>query len=255
MMEEWKAKGELLQELNSLRSRIAQLEYAEQKEINGELEEHTQKFSRIFDNVAEGVLLADLENKIFVTGNKAICKMLGYNVEDTNNLEMTSIYTPEESFHLIEQFEKQKNGEPVFCKDIPIRRKDGNFLYADIVLVPLTFLGKKYIINFLMETSSQKIKSELQQSTSLDSYTSQPLTETEIKVLKSIVKGMSNKEIAQLFHRSIRTIENHRAHIMKKLGVESSVELVKRSVTMKLIYLPEDKNRRKTSEIQELTHE
>ncbi len=237
-MEEWKAKGELLQELDSLRNRIAQLEYAEQKGINGELVEHAQKFSIIFDNAAEGVLFTDIENKKFITGNKAIYQMLGYNTEDTTNLEIISIFSSEDSYHLIEQFNKQTNGEPLFCKDIPIRRKDGSLLYADIISVPLTLSGKKYLINFLTETISQKVKSVLQQNTSIDFYANQPLTETEIKVLKSIVNGMSNKEIAQLFHRSVRTIENHRAHIMKKLRVDSSVELVKRAVTMKLIDLP-----------------
>jgi PAS domain S-box-containing protein len=246
MMEKWKANGELLQELNSLRSRIAQLELADYKEKSGGLEELAQTLRKIFDNVAEGVLFADLENKTFITGNKAICQMLGYNAEDTTNLEMTSIYSTEDSFHLIEHFEKRTNGEPAFRKDIPIRRKDGNLFYADIILVPLTFSGKKYLINFLIETSSRKDKSLPQQSTFLDSYASQPLTETEIKVLKSIVKGMSNKEIAHLFHRSIRTIENHRAHIMKKLGVDSSVELVKRAVAMKLVDLLEEQRQRKT---------
>ena len=234
MLEEWKAKGELLQELDNLRSHIARLEQAERKGIDGELEELGQRFRRIFDNVVEGVLFADLENKRFVTGNKAICQMLGYNVDDTTNLEMTSICPPEDSNHLIEQFEKQANGELVFRKDVPFRTKDGNLFYADIISVPLTFSGKIYLISFLRETSAWKVKSVLQQNTSLDSYASQPLTETEIKVLKSIVKGMSNKEIAQLFHRSIRTIENHRAHLMKKLNVDSSVELVRKAVTVGL---------------------
>lgn len=246
-MEEWKAKGELLQELDALRSRIAQLEHAKQKEILGESEELAQKFRRFFDDVAEGVLFADLENKLFITGNKTICQMLGYNVEDTTNLEMTSIYSSEDSYQLIEQYEKPANGEPVFSKDIPIIRKDGNLFYADIILVPLTFSGKVYLISFVIETLSRKAKSLLQQSTSFDSCENQLLTETEIKVLKSIVKGMSNKEIAQMFHRSVRTIENHRAHIMKKLGVDSSVELVKRAVTMELVDLSERQKQEKAT--------
>lgn len=236
-MEEWKTKGELLQELDALRSRIAQLEQAENKRIGGRLEKLGQRFGRFFDNFAEGVIFVDLENKRFVTGNKAICQMIGYNAEDTSNLEMASIYPSEDSDHFMEQLEKLTDGEPVFHKDIPIGRKDGNLFYADIISIPLTFSDKKYFISFLRETSFRKVKSVLQQGTSIDSHASQLLTATEIKVLRSIVKGMSNKEIAQLFHRSIRTIQNHRAHIMKKLGVNSSVELVKRAVAMGLVDL------------------
>ena len=237
-MEEWKAKGELLQELDNLRSRITQLERAEQKGMEGELEEFGRGFRRIFNNIVEGVLFAYLENKRFVTGNKAICQMLGYNTEDIPNLEMTSIYPPEDSYHLTEQFEKQADGEFVFRKGIPVRRKDGSYIYVDFFSVPLIFSGKTYLLSFLREIPPRKVESILSEITSDDSYANQLLTETEIKILRLIVKGMSNKEIAQLFHRSMRTIENHRAHIMKKLCVDSSVELVRRAIAMGLVDLP-----------------
>jgi len=64
------------------------------------------------------------------------------------------------------------------------------------------------------------------------------LTASEKKVLKLIVKGMSNKEIAQALHRSVRTIEGHRAHLMQKLGVDNSVELIRKAVEMGLAELP-----------------
>lgn len=68
-----------------------------------------------------------------------------------------------------------------------------------------------------------------------------------MRILKLIIKGKSNKEIAKLLHRSIRTVENHRAHLMKKLDVDNSVELVKLSIQMGLIDLPVEQKRGKTS--------
>jgi PAS domain S-box-containing protein len=245
MMEEWKTKGKLLQELDTLRNRIAQLERIEQREKDGEAEGLGQRLRRIFNNVTEGVLLADLNNKQFITGNKAVCHMLGYKAEDCPSLSMASICPDEETNHLIEQFEKQVSGELVFRKDVPVRRIDGDLIYADIISVPLTFSDKIYLICFLRETSTRKVESVLQQGTSLDSYASRLLTETEIKVLKSIVKGMSNKEIARLFRRSVRTIENHRAHIMKKLNIDSTVELVRRAVALGLVDLPREQDEEK----------
>ena len=59
MMEEWKTRGELLQELDVLRSRISQLEGVELDRIDGGPEGLGQRLRRIFNNVAEGVLLAD----------------------------------------------------------------------------------------------------------------------------------------------------------------------------------------------------
>jgi FixJ family two-component response regulator len=60
------------------------------------------------------------------------------------------------------------------------------------------------------------------------------LTEKEIAVLRLILQGNSNKEIAQILHRSIRTIEDHRRHIMRKLDVDSVVDLIKRAAIMGL---------------------
>ncbi|MDD5063641.1 MAG: response regulator [Phycisphaerae bacterium] len=61
-----------------------------------------------------------------------------------------------------------------------------------------------------------------------------PLTDKEEAVLRLILQGHSNKEMAQILHRSIRTIEDHRRHIMSKLNVDSVVDLVKRAAVMGL---------------------
>lgn len=236
-MEERKPQGELLEELVAVRSHIARLKQAEHKGISKKSEEPEQWFRRTFDNLAEGVLFADLENKRFINGNKAIYQMLGYEVEDFTNLEMSSICPPEGSYHLIKQFEKQTNGELVFRKDIPFRKKDGNLFYADLISIPLTFSGKIYLISFLRETLAQRIKSVLQQNTFPDSDAGDLLTATEMKVLRLIINGMSNKEIAKLLHRSIRTIENHRAHLMNKIRVDNSIELIKQAIKMGLVDL------------------
>jgi FixJ family two-component response regulator len=60
------------------------------------------------------------------------------------------------------------------------------------------------------------------------------LTKTECLVLKLIVEGMSNKEIAHKLYRSTRTIEDHRNHIMHKLGVHNLVDLVKVAMKMQV---------------------
>jgi PAS domain S-box-containing protein len=237
MMEERKARGDLLQELDYLRSHIALFERAEQEIIYGDSEKPRHWFRRTFDSLTEGVLLIDLENKRIITGNKTICQMLGYSVEETSNLEITGI-CPEESCHLIQQFEIQADGDLVFRKDIPFKRKDGDLLRADIISIASTFSGKRYLISFLRETLAQKTNSVLQQNTHLDSQASQLLTETEMKILRLIIKGKSNREIAKLLHRSRRTIENHRAHLMKKLSVDNSIELVKEAIKMGLVDLP-----------------
>jgi len=68
------------------------------------------------------------------------------------------------------------------------------------------------------------------------------LTQSEERVLKLVLNGKSNQEIASLLSRSRRTIEVHRANMMHKLGVDSLFDLVKRAAVMGLIELPGDRN-------------
>ena len=53
------------------------------------------------------------------------------------------------------------------------------------------------------------------------------LTSREIEILKLYVEGLINKEISDKLDISIRTVETHKNHIMRKLGLKSTVELVK----------------------------
>jgi len=52
------------------------------------------------------------------------------------------------------------------------------------------------------------------------------LTEREITILKMAARGMSNSDIAQELHLSVRTIESHLGNIFDKLGVGSRTEAV-----------------------------
>lgn len=79
----------------------------------------------------------------------------------------------------------------------------------------------------------RKVKSLLPENGN-DKQLGEPLTQSEGMVLKLVLGGKSNKEIANLLNRSKRTIEVHRAHVMHKLGAENLVDLVKRVVAMGL---------------------
>lgn len=60
------------------------------------------------------------------------------------------------------------------------------------------------------------------------------LTKTEVKILRQIGTGKSNKQIAADIDRSIRTVENHRHRLMQKLSVKNAVELTKVAINMGL---------------------
>ncbi len=62
------------------------------------------------------------------------------------------------------------------------------------------------------------------------------LTKREVQVLRMIVSGKRNKEIAQLLFLSVYTVDTHRKNIMSKLGIKSPLELVWKALEMNLIH-------------------
>jgi DNA-binding NarL/FixJ family response regulator len=63
------------------------------------------------------------------------------------------------------------------------------------------------------------------------------LSSREIEVLKLFSEGMNNKEIGEKLGISIRTVESHKNHIVRKLGLKSTVEMVKVAIRNKIIEL------------------
>jgi len=64
------------------------------------------------------------------------------------------------------------------------------------------------------------------------------LTPRELEVLRWIVAGKSNKEIATLLELSANTVAVHRANIMDTLGIHKTAELVVYAIRNGLVNIP-----------------
>jgi two-component system response regulator FixJ len=89
----------------------------------------------------------------------------------------------------------------------------------------------------------RKIKAMLQQNASANTHMSKSLTQGETELLKLILDGKTDKEMATVLNCSQRSIEVHRAHLMKKYGVSNIVGLVKRTTAIGLVDLPAKQTR------------
>jgi two-component system response regulator FixJ len=124
------------------------------------------------------------------------------------------------------------------CPWLPVLVVTG---YGDIpTAVKAVKLGAADFIEKPLERESflSAVESLLNQLTGGDPLLGQPLSKTEMKVLRLILDGSNSREVARLLHRAPRTIEDHRHNIMHKLGVHNPIELVKRAAGMGLVELP-----------------
>ncbi len=64
------------------------------------------------------------------------------------------------------------------------------------------------------------------------------LTEREREILRLVAEGLSTKEIAARLEISVRTVETHRANLMRKLAVHSIARLVQIAIREGLVRSP-----------------
>jgi len=115
-----------------------------------------ENFRNVFDNAGDGILLADIGSKKFYMGNRAICQMLGYSPEEIKDLGIMDIHPEKDLPYVVDQFERQAKGEFSLSRDLPIQRKDGTVLYADVNATHITFAGKKYLMGFFHDITERK---------------------------------------------------------------------------------------------------
>jgi len=63
------------------------------------------------------------------------------------------------------------------------------------------------------------------------------LTEREEEILQLIWSGLKNKEIAERLKISVKTVEAHRANMMKKVRVSNAAQLLNAAIQEGLIQI------------------
>jgi DNA-binding NarL/FixJ family response regulator len=63
------------------------------------------------------------------------------------------------------------------------------------------------------------------------------LTNREREIVKLIAEGRSSKEIGELLHISHRTVQNHRANVMRKLNLKRTADLIRFAIIQGYINL------------------
>lgn len=139
-------------------------ERSERKKVQEALKESEERFRTVFDNAVDGILIADVENKKFHSGNSTICRMLGYSEEEITNLGVEDIHPEADLPFVTAQFERQTRKETKTAADIPMKRKNGSVFYADINAFPIALAGKTYLVGIFRDVTERKHAEEALQN-------------------------------------------------------------------------------------------
>jgi diguanylate cyclase (GGDEF)-like protein/PAS domain S-box-containing protein len=133
--------------------------------VEGELRlrESEDKFRSIFEQATDGIMIADAESKKQIDANVAMCAMLGYTRDEIIGLGIEDIHPIKDLPAVRGLFDKQVRGEISLAPDVPMLRKDGSVLYADVNAARVTLGGKECLVGVFRDTTEHKKADEEQQ--------------------------------------------------------------------------------------------
>lgn len=95
--------------------------------------------------------------------------------------------------------------------------------------------GEYFIDSSLSQSVVRKLVEAPPKESRIQSQSYGKLTSREQQVMRMLAEGHSTKEVASALFISHKTVENHRANIMEKLDLHSTIELVRYAAKLGLI--------------------
>jgi PAS domain S-box-containing protein len=129
---------------------------AELQEANERLQQSLDELRLLYDEMVDGLLVADLESKRFVRANAAMCRMLGYSKEELLSMTVENIHPPEVVPSVLEKFRTHEERQRLLTENRPILRKDGTVFFADISNTRIVFHGRPCMIGIFRDITERK---------------------------------------------------------------------------------------------------
>ena len=119
------------------------------------LEASERRYRVIFEGTAQGILVADAEERKFLYANKAICRMSGYTAEELLHLGVKDIHPRKSLPRALEIFRGLARGEDYWIPILPFICKDGRELQVEIHSAPVVMDGRDCLVGFFTDVTER----------------------------------------------------------------------------------------------------
>jgi PAS domain S-box-containing protein len=131
-------------------------EITQRKQAAAALRESEAKYRALFQASADGILVADLETRMFRYANPAACRLLGYSEAELTTMGVADIHPKDDLPWVVAEFEAQARGDKTLAAGVPCLRKDGAIVYADVSAVGMSVDGRVCIAGFFRDITERK---------------------------------------------------------------------------------------------------
>jgi PAS domain S-box-containing protein len=193
---------------------VAVRDLTDQKELERKIAESEKRYRGLYNNSPMALYCTRISDGKLLECNQALVKLFGYDSKEefqaTSNAADRYVDINDRTVFL----EKLKKDKRVEAFQTLNKRKDGELVWIEATAE--IFPEQDFLEGAMQDITASKI-----------------LTKVERTVLRQIIEGKTNSEIAYALGRSVRTIEDHRSHIMQKLQADNIVELIKKAKTLR----------------------
>jgi PAS domain S-box-containing protein len=128
----------------------------ERRQAEAALQQSRDELQAIYDGMADGLLVADVETKRFTRANAAMCRMLGYSEEELLSMSVKDLHPAADLAAVLESFQAFAELRLTSADDLPILRRDGSVFFADVTSNSIVYNGRPCVIGFFRDISERK---------------------------------------------------------------------------------------------------
>lgn len=125
------------------------------KKAQQELIESEIRFRTVLQATGDGILVVDLSTGRPLLGNQAICKMLGYRLDELIGMDVDRIYPDELVVERRRIRARVGAGEDVLTANVRLRRKDGSEFMSDIFASHMVLAGRTYLVGVFHDVTER----------------------------------------------------------------------------------------------------
>ena len=171
-----------------------------------------------FQHAPDATLI--LSERVILRASLRVEAVFGWRPAELEGQSIRLLYPGQTDYELIgERARRAMHGAEVYRDERFMRRKDGQVVWME---------GRGAALD---RNDPQRLAIWTYRPLETGAATAGPLTATEKRIARYLVNGFTSKEIALAMGSSPRTVEVHRANMIRKMGVRNSFELVSRLLT------------------------
>ncbi|MEG3974482.1 AAA family ATPase [Microcoleus sp. herbarium8] len=184
------------QEQHKSRQLAESLESLQQSQV--EIVQKEQEYRSIFEAIADGLSLIDLETGKVIAVNPAFCQIFGYSEQEFLQLNPSDYILPEYVHSFVEFQQTVSRGEEFTCQSI-IRRKDGTLCDLEVKGNFLEYGGKPHGLVINRDISDRKrAEKALQTSEDKLKQKAEDLEATLVQLQQAQAQLIQTEKISQL---------------------------------------------------------